>query len=499
MGKKLGSDIIHLNIMGQSIVVLNSAQAASDLLDKRSAIYSDRVNAAMVNDRALLDWSDFAGMLPYNDAWRRQRRRMTNWLNPRSVIQFNGLQQDEARLLLGRLLHLSGTPGLFEKVKHQFSFTTGSTMLRLIYGYRPKEDQDSIYVNALQASINLFQSTMISSQCRLLTLIHSKLLSRMERTDFLVNAFPILARVPDWVPGTGWKRTARKWREQKNEAVNAPYEWTKQQIAKGNFEHSILSSLLDEDESSSELSIADQEKELKQLCYTLFVGEDFAQHLRPECYKYVTYGQNQTGGTDTLATAFLSFVAAMVTNPETQKKAQNEIDSVIGYATRLPTLADSSQLPYIRQLTLEVMRWLPTAPTGGPPHACSQDDIYRGYNIQNGTMVAMSRDEVLYKDPERFDPERFADPDVVSPPGFGWGRRKCPGTHFAEASLFLVISSMLTTFALCCKVDKNGKEVTPKIEGDYNHLALTIKPFEFEIRPRSEEHRQLILDNIPKD
>ncbi|GAB1527601.1 hypothetical protein RhiTH_010777 [Rhizoctonia solani] len=111
----------------------------------------------------------------------------------------------------------------------------------------------------------------------------------------------------------------------------------------------------------------------------------------------------------------------------------------------------------------------------------------------------MSRDEVLYKDPERFDPERFADPDVVPPPGFGWGRRKCPGTHFAEASLFLVISSMLTTFALCCKVDKNGKEITPKIEGDYNQLALTIKPFEFEIRPRSEEHQQLILDNIPKD
>ncbi|CCO33923.1 O-methylsterigmatocystin oxidoreductase Short=OMST oxidoreductase [Rhizoctonia solani AG-1 IB] len=432
MGKKLDSDVIYLNLIGQPLVILNSARAASDLLEKRSSIYSDRIGAPMVNDPALLDWSTFAGMLPYNDIWRRQRRRITNWFNPRVVRQFDGLQQDEARLLLGRLLNISASSNLYAEVHNQLFFTLGSAMFRATYGYRLKGDKDPFYLNAFEVSHNLFDATMMS--------------------NFLVNAFPILSRVPDWVPGTGWKRIARKWREQKNEAVNAPYEWAKRQIASGDFEKSILSALLEDDEGNSELSAMDREIELKELCYTLFLG-----------------------GTDTTATALVNFVASMVSNPEVQNKAQAEIDAVIGYATRLPTLADQDQLPYLRKLTLEVLRWLPVAPTGGPPHGCTQDDNYRGYDIQKGTIVVGNLwydKSYMSHNPEKFDPERFADPTTAPFPGFGWGRRKCPGMHFAEVSLFLIISSVLTTFTLDRKKDKVGKEIVPKIEGGYNALAL---------------------------
>ncbi|KAJ7601419.1 hypothetical protein B0H17DRAFT_969780, partial [Mycena rosella] len=40
--KEYNSDIIHLNAMGTSVVVLSSFDAAEDLLEKRSVIYSDR-------------------------------------------------------------------------------------------------------------------------------------------------------------------------------------------------------------------------------------------------------------------------------------------------------------------------------------------------------------------------------------------------------------------------------------------------------------------------
>jgi hypothetical protein len=46
-------DIIFLNLLGLRIVVLNSAQAASDLLEKRSAIYSDRYCPPMYQDPTL--------------------------------------------------------------------------------------------------------------------------------------------------------------------------------------------------------------------------------------------------------------------------------------------------------------------------------------------------------------------------------------------------------------------------------------------------------------
>ena len=39
------SDVLHLSFLGSDHVVLNSSEAISDLLDKRSAIYSDRVRS----------------------------------------------------------------------------------------------------------------------------------------------------------------------------------------------------------------------------------------------------------------------------------------------------------------------------------------------------------------------------------------------------------------------------------------------------------------------
>ncbi|CAE6394918.1 unnamed protein product [Rhizoctonia solani] len=461
LGKQLNSDIVYLDIIGQPLIILNSAQTAVDLFEKRSAIYSDRTSAPILKNPGLLDWSTFIPLLPYDDPWRRQRRRINNWLNLRAVRQFDGLQQDAIRHLLGRLLDTSPSPQPFERVKRQFFFAMGSATFELAYGYRPTSDQDPFLANAAEASDNLFNATMMS--------------------NFLANAFPALSYIPGWLPGTGWKRTVQKWREHKNQAVDAPYEWTKQQVAAGEFEPSVLSALLQDDKLSSGLPAEEREKELKELAYVLFVG-----------------------GTDTSATALVSFVAAMVTNPEAQVKAQAEIDSVLGYATRLPTTFDEVQLPYVRNLILEVLRWQPVGPTGGIPHVCYQDDVYRGYGIQKGTILfgnawAMSRDETVYKNSENFDPDRFLDPSVPHLPAFGWGRRKCPGIHFAEASLFLAISSMLTAFTFSRKKDIDGKEIIPTIEGAFNNLSIVHKPFEFELRPRSEKHRQLILVNIPKE
>ena len=49
--------------------------------------------------------------------------------------------------------------------------------------------------------------------------------------------------------------------------------------------------------------------------------------------------------------------------PEVQRKAQTELDAVIG-DDRLPTIADRERLPYLNALVLEVLRWMPVAPMG---------------------------------------------------------------------------------------------------------------------------------------
>ena len=42
MNSGLGSDILYLNALGNDVIILNSIEAAKALLEKKSAIYSDR-------------------------------------------------------------------------------------------------------------------------------------------------------------------------------------------------------------------------------------------------------------------------------------------------------------------------------------------------------------------------------------------------------------------------------------------------------------------------
>jgi len=53
---------------------------------------------------------------------------------------------------------------------------------------------------------------------------------------------------------------------------------------------------------------------------------------------------------------------AMVLHPEVQKKAQGELDKVIG--NRLPEFNDRPNLPYINAMVKESLRWQPVVPLG---------------------------------------------------------------------------------------------------------------------------------------
>ena len=53
----------------------------------------------------------------------------------------------------------------------------------------------------------------------------------------------------------------------------------------------------------------------------------------------------------------------MALYPEVQRKAQAEIDAVVG-PNRLPNFEDRSSLPYINALVKEAMRWHLVGPLG---------------------------------------------------------------------------------------------------------------------------------------
>ncbi|CAE6454516.1 unnamed protein product [Rhizoctonia solani] len=120
LGRQLNSDIIFLKLFGRDFIVLNSAEAASETLDKRSAIYSDRVFPPMISDSKLMDWSKSVAAIGYGDQWRHYRRMLNEWLNIRAVSQFEGLQKYHVQLMLRRLLNITESSKLYEDVKESF-------------------------------------------------------------------------------------------------------------------------------------------------------------------------------------------------------------------------------------------------------------------------------------------------------------------------------------------------------------------------------------------
>ena len=61
--------------------------------------------------------------------------------------------------------------------------------------------------------------------------------------------------------------------------------------------------------------------------------------------------------------AIYSFFLSMVLNPEVQRKAQEEIDRVIGDG-HLPSFSDRENLPYVNALVKETLRFFPVVPMG---------------------------------------------------------------------------------------------------------------------------------------
>jgi cytochrome P450 len=170
------------------------------------------------------------------------------------------------------------------------------------------------------------------------------------------------------------------------------------------------------------------------------------------------------GGVDTTSGTLTSFILAMCVFPEVQKKAQEELDSVVGQ-DRSPTWSDEENLPYLLALLKELFRWRSVAVLGGIPHAPIQDDYYRGYYIPKGATItgnlwAIHRNPREFPEPDVFRPERYLNggerpyPNSRGHNAFGWGRRQCSGQPLAEQGLFITLARMLWTFNISTEVNE---------------------------------------------
>ncbi|CAE6530592.1 unnamed protein product [Rhizoctonia solani] len=221
MSIKLNSDIISYSFLGKTIVVLNSTEAAHDLLEKRSSIYSGRFCPPMIASPNLMNMKDFLVFMDTNELWKKQRRALSSRLSKHAVTAFRTSQELEARRLLVRLLVANTECVSSEFLNTEFYRTTATIFLQSVYGYELKSPQDPFFTDIITLNASITQAAL--------------------PTAFLVNALPWLEYIPEWVPGTGWKRTAREWRAQKERTMSGAYNWAKQRFISGGDDSSMVS------------------------------------------------------------------------------------------------------------------------------------------------------------------------------------------------------------------------------------------------------------------
>ncbi|KAK3038474.1 hypothetical protein RJ639_029772 [Escallonia herrerae] len=161
------------------------------------------------------------------------------------------------------------------------------------------------------------------------------------------------------------------------------------------------------------------------------------------------------GGTDTTSNTIEFAMAEMMKKPDVMKKAQHELDTVVG-KDNVVEESDTHRLPYLNSVMKEVLRLHPALPLL-VPHCPSETCTIGSYTIPKGARVfvnvwAIHRDPSIWENPLEFRPERFQDGkwdysgnDFNYFP-FGSGRRICAGTAMAERMFLFSLASLLHSF-----------------------------------------------------
>ncbi|KAE9388250.1 cytochrome P450 [Gymnopus androsaceus JB14] len=482
MGRKYGSDLLYLNVAGTSLLILNSEEAANDLLVESFNVTDSKMfsnlqtgfphafpssggnqfpevlagknnlkerasTGSVLRAREFMGWDFNFGFLPYGNRWRKSR---AVFMQQFSASNLETLQkpilQESIYLFLKKLLD---TPKDFED---HIRFLSGGTIISSLYGMSPFNNPQ-----------------------------HGSYLELAKKA----NQSIVEAGIPGtMVPGAGFKRKAAYERRFVQQMYNEPVESVKRNMASGTTKSCVVSRVLQDMQDNGAWS---EEK------------EDFLKMASGTAY---------SAGSDTTAIALTVVVLALVRNPEILQKGKAAVDAVVG-PDRLPNYDDEGKIPYVDALIMEALRWRPVTPLA-VPHQTVSADVYKGYYIPSHTTVLancwafLHNPEIYGEDVTQFHPERFLNPDgtlnskIPYPDAaFGFGRRVCPGKAFAQCSLWLAVASLLVCFDFARALDKDGVEIDPSTDCMDGMLSCP-PPFECSIMPRSKAVEELIRESYER-
>lgn len=325
-------DLFYTKIGGSDYVWLSSPKVVKDLMDKKSNIYSSRPPLPLAQDVASAGRRQL--FMPYGPQWRQLRKHSHTLLNISSSIKYQPVQDLESKQVLRDLLD---QPEMFYTINRRYS---SSVIMLVTYGYRIPSFDDPLMKKIYTVLDNMTEMTAPGAHA--------------------VDSFPSLAVLPQFLLGN-WYDHGKRAFDHDSKVYMDMWERLKRDVDAGIARDSFCKDFYLKDPSKS--------------------GID-------DLLAAYTCGGLVEAGSETTATTLNNWILAMTLFPETSKKAQDEIDRVIG-DDRLPQWSDEISLPYVRAMVKEVLRWRPVNKFG-MLHATSEDDWYQGHFIPKGSVAVLN-------------------------------------------------------------------------------------------------------------
>jgi hypothetical protein len=458
--KDLYGPLSSVTVLGQTMIIINDERIALEMLRDRAAKHSDRPHQVFSGE--MVGWKHTLACNNYTDTWRLHRKNIAKAIggSKSSFAMFDHVQEAESSHFILNLLR--APDNLFGHVKKE----AGAIILKIAYGYTVEPRGSDVLVDVADKVVYEFFLATAPGRWFVDLLPSCEYLPVFDMTRLTGE----VKYVPNWMPGAGWKTTARRMARNLDQTTEQPYEFVKKEVREGRHRISFLSQAISNNKLGAE-----------------------AEHI----HKW-SASSMYLGGADTSVCALMTFFLAMTLFPEVQRKAQAEIDAVIG-TDRLPVSADKARLPFIEAVIKETHRWHPVTPLA-IPHCTSTEDIIRGYRIPKGSIILpntwwFTHNPEVYPEPMEFRPERFLNGTQSEPDPrawiFGYGRRICPGRFLADNTLFITIAKSLAVFKIEKCIDGDGKIIEPEVRFTPGIVSQPV-PYRANIKPRSAKHEELI-------
>jgi cytochrome P450 len=382
-------DIIARKFLGRHVFIVNEPAAIKRVLLDNVANYEKTEIT-----RRILEPGLGKGLITLEgDTWKAHRRTMSPSFDLRSVASYTPIMTAAAEELIAEWNALDPHTGV--------------------------DVSDSM----MEVTLKIISRTMFSSDSDDIMSIMGHAAGRYQAT-VRPNVLDLLG-LPEWLAGLGRHKAAHR--------------------AFAEFD-SVIDRLI-------ESRARDAQSAPKDLLARLIGARDeqtgvgmSAQEVRDHIITMFMAGHETTAMAMTWAWFLLS------QHPAEEAKLHAELEAVLG--GRAPTHDDLSKLTYSRMVIEESMRIYPTVPA--LEREALAADTLAGMPVPKGATVmivpwVLHRHQKLWKNPGRFDPERFSPEQSAARPRFsylpfGGGKRICIGAAFAIAEATILLATLAQHF-----------------------------------------------------